>query len=135
MTIFSGRLWVAVLIACMAAPGLQGCVSWPKEARGGLAERERANDPVLRALRHAFRRLADAGALKTRPARMLEAQLLMIRAHREYAGGLRQDYWDTSRAAWAAMARIDPSIGALEARPAPPPETRPPGREELSRNG
>jgi len=135
MMSFSRRVCAAVLIATAAASGLQGCVSWPKEARGGLAERDRANDAVLRSLRRAFRRLADEGALKTHPAPMLEAQLLMIRAHREYAGGLRRDYWDTARAAWAAMARIDPSIGRLDARPAPPREARPPVRKELSPNG
>lgn len=135
MTSVSRRASAAILIAFLAVSGLQGCVSWPKEARGGLAERERAHDPVLLALRRAFRRLADDGALKTHPALMLEAQLLMIRAHREYAGGLRRDYWDTSRDAWAAMARIDPSIGPLDARPAPPRNTRPPVHKELSPNG
>ncbi len=135
MTSVSRRAWAAILIAFTAVSGLQGCVSWPKEARGGLAEQERAHDPVLLALRRAFRRLAEDGALKTRPALMLEAQLLMMRAHREYAGGLRRDYWDTSRHAWTVMARIDPSIGRLDARPAPPRETRQPVREELSPNG
>jgi len=129
------RLCAAVMIACTALPGLQGCVSWPKEARGGLAEREFSGDPVLVELRRAFRRLADEGALKTRPALMLEAQLLMIRAHREYAGGLRPDYWDTARAAWAAMARVNPSIGYLDATPAPRRDDRKPTQEEIFQDG
>jgi len=119
MTSVSCRAWAAIFTACVAVSGLQGCVSWPKEARGGLAERQRANDPVLVVLRRAFRRLSGSGALKTHPAMMLEAQLLMIRAHREHAGGLRQDYRESARAAWTVMTRIDPAIGPFDPPPAP----------------
>ncbi len=134
MTSVSRRAWAAILIAFAAVSGLQGCVSWPKEARGGLAERERATDPVLLALRKAFRRLINEGALKTHPAPMLEAQLLVIRAHREHAGGLLQDYRETADAAWAVMARIDPSLGPFHP-PELPRDTGQPERLDAFENG
>jgi len=120
------RRWVLLLILAAMVSGLQGCVSWPKEARGGLAELQPAHDPLLRSLRSAFSHLLDNGALKTHPAQMLEAQLLMIRAHREHAGGLLVDFRESARKAWAAMREVDPTIGPFD----PPPQ--PAGRRQTT---
>jgi len=108
-----------LLVLAMTVAGLQGCVSWPKEASGGLAELHPPRDPLLRTLRNAFSHLLEDGALNTQPAKMLEAQLLMIRAHREHAGGLLIDYRDTAREAWETMREIDPAIGPLDVAPDP----------------
>jgi hypothetical protein len=113
---FCLRAALAVLV--LLSGSLQGCISWPKQAQGGLAELQPASDPLLTTLRSAFARLLDENAERKHPAKMLQAQLLLVRAHREHAAGLLIDYRETARQTWETMREIDPRLGPFQLQPA-----------------
>lgn len=73
------------------ACAIQGCAPWPASAEGGLAERETSSSPAIFSARERFEALARAGGLDSSPGRMSEARELLVRAHREHAGGLMAD--------------------------------------------
>lgn len=79
------------LAAFLLVPLLASCGHpWPREARGGMAERDEVTEPALRSMRDAIAlRAAHPGPVGTGP--VAEAGELYVRAVREDAAGLKQD--------------------------------------------
>lgn len=106
-----------------ALAGLAGCVGpdWPREGRGGWAERggeiatrvEPERDPMVddayAEARRRFDALAVAGGEKYLPGRLADVRLLLVRARREEVSGLRAD-------AGRTLLAVDEALGDIEAR-------------------
>lgn len=70
---------------------LAGCAHpWPPEGRGGLAERNRSIDPAISEAVQAVDYLKVSPGNQA-PAKVAQAEDRLIRASREYAGGLYED--------------------------------------------
>lgn len=103
-------------MAALLLPG--GCAPWPGEATGGLAERHPTDWSAGTAMEERFVALLKAGADARMPARMLDARDLMIRARREYAGGLVKD-------AERTLGAVDVMLSSIEREmPVGPVSTR-----------
>jgi hypothetical protein len=74
-----------------------GCTPWPGRAEGGLAERYDIENPISAELRARYEAVVARGAAQRTPARLLEVKGVIIRAHREWAGGLHIDAERTSQ--------------------------------------
>lgn len=96
-----------LLAAALAAGLLAGCASWPEPGAGGYAERRPATEPRLAALVDRYEALRDRGAPRFVAGLADEARLLMVRAQRNHAAGLDDDFsLDLTRLA-ALLDRIE----------------------------
>ena len=82
---------LVVAVVLVTGAGLSACTPWPGPATGGFAERFRTTWPALQMLEDRYADAGRAGGARLQPARMDEAYLLLIRAQREFEGGLVED--------------------------------------------
>lgn len=95
------------VIASAGLVALAGCGHpWPREGRGGMAERDSVVSPGLRQMRDAIAvRAANPGSVGLGP--VSQAGELYVRAVREEAGGLRRDADRTMANAALNLAGVD----------------------------
>jgi hypothetical protein len=108
------RLWcvrvvdvLVIALVLVTGAGLTACTPWPGPATGGFAERYRTNWPALQVLEDRYVSAGRAGGVRFAAGRMDEAHLLLIRAQREFEGGLIED-------ANLSIAKADTVISAIE---------------------
>ncbi|MEM7426186.1 MAG: hypothetical protein AAF441_08820 [Pseudomonadota bacterium] len=76
----SGLRWLIVVPLFSAT--MAGCVLWPTPGGGGLAERHVTLSEPVRQTALRIERMDAAGARKSHPAAMRQAEDLVVRAHR-----------------------------------------------------
>lgn len=79
------------MVALFLCAGLVGCVPWPEYGTGGLAERQETSSPEVIELEGRYQALVDAGGMRVAAGRMIETNLLLTRARREFAAGMTED--------------------------------------------
>lgn len=93
-----------VFVLCL---NLGGCSSWPSEGSGGMAELNPPPTACLAAMDARLRALESSKSSATAPAEIFEARLKLIRAQREYAGGLMLDSIEHARATDTLLTRLE----------------------------
>ena len=80
------KLALLSMLLCMSA-----CAHhWPEEARGGMAERDQSEDVAIQEAADTIGYMKATPGLHS-PAELVEAEIDIIRAKRERAGGLNND--------------------------------------------
>ena len=82
------RVLVPALLACLLA----GCATWPEAGTGGYAERRPVADADLNALASRYEHLRQNGADRWAAGLSDETRVLFIRAQRNHAAGLLDDF-------------------------------------------
>lgn len=79
---------LAIVILCST---VSGCALWPGYGGGGWAERHPVDCPEVLPLMERLDALDRRGASAFHKGRMVDADLMIVRARRELAGGLKKD--------------------------------------------
>lgn len=87
------RVLAPLLAACL----LGGCASWPEHGSGGYAERRPVADEQLNLLAGRYETLRSHGAERWVAGLSEEARIQFIRAQRNQAAGLDDDFADDKR--------------------------------------
>ena len=98
------RRSLAMFVLCLS---LGGCSSWPSEGSGGMAELNLPPTACLSAMDARLRALESSKAYAAAPADLVEARLKLVRAQREYVGGLILDSHEHARVADALLTRLE----------------------------
>lgn len=107
----------AAVLAMLMLPALAGCTPWPEYGTGGLAERQPTESAAVVLLDNRYQALVAAGALRLAAGRMTEANLMLVRARREFAAGLFEDSDHSLAKADAIIASLERDIRPQRARP------------------
>lgn len=95
---------LTLFVLCLS---LGGCSSWPSEGSGGMAELNPPPTACLSAMDARLRALESSNAYVAAPADLVEARLKLVRAQREYVGGLILDSHEHARVADALLTRLE----------------------------
>jgi len=106
-----------IILVCFAALALPGCAilkaeKWPEHGAGGLAEFTLTTDERLGAMISRLDTLRNAGARTFAAADFENAEILLARVQREFAGGLMLD-------GEASLHELNVLVASIERRTTP----------------
>ena len=96
---------------------VSGCTPWPRESNGGMSERQATESKEILELERRNAMLVNAGANELAASQAVDVRLLLVRASREYAAELFEDYVETISKTDLILSRMERKLGKYPKAP------------------